>query len=835
MAAGFTDLKHNMILFSQLSAICQGTMQQLAEDVAISYLLFDSRKLVVSPGAVFFALRGQQQNGHQYLQQAYQGGIRCFVVEEDLQPATLPEANILKVTSSLLALQQLAGWHRSQFQLPLVAITGSNGKTIVKEWLSTLLAAYEQVVRSPKSYNSQTGVPLSVWQINENHTIGVFEAGISQRGEMQLLEQVLQPTFGIFTNIGPAHDRGFSSREEKVWEKAQLFAAAESIVYCADHPFIHECLQALYPAKKLIGWSQQQEEGPWRAAVVHRQKDTLLHLYIHEEQHNYRIPFRDSASIENCLHCLFFLHSQGYVHAQLQQQLSQLALPAMRLELKQGVNGSYIINDAYNNDLAGLQVALEFMQQQRQQRKKTLILSDLLQTGLPPQILYRKVAELLQVNGIDRLIGVGPQISAAAPLFAGLSKTAYYQDTDELLQSQPERQVSRELILIKGARAFGFEHLVSRLQHKVHGTVLEIDLEALAHNLNFYRSRLKSGTKTMVMVKAFAYGSGSQEVAHLLEFQKVDYLAVAYPDEGISLRQAGINLPIMVMNAAPETFAKLLEYNLEPELYSLSQLREFLSYLKTHRKYAGAHLKLDTGMHRLGFNQSDMPEVLELLQSSQRSTQRLEIRSVFSHLAGADSADFNDFSHEQARRLTAYYEQILGILEYKPMRHLLNSAGILRFPEYQFDMVRLGIGLYGAEVNGMEQRSLQPISTLKTTVSQVKQVPKGETVGYSRSGVAHQDIQLATLAIGYADGFDRRFSNGVGKVLIGGKLAPVVGRVCMDMTMVDVTGLGVQEGDEAIVFGPERPITQLATEIGTIPYEILTSVSERVKRIFYSS
>ena len=829
-----------MTLFSQLPEICKGSLFQLTDDVSISYLLLDSRKLVVSPGAVFFALPGQQHNGHQYLQDAYQGGIRCFVVEEKagiaMPDMEMPEANILQVRDTLKALQALTRWHRRQFKLPIVAITGSNGKTIVKEWLSNLLAPEEQVVRSPKSYNSQTGVPLSVWQLNQHHTIGIFEAGISQRGEMQRLQQILAPTHGIFTNIGPAHDRGFSSLEEKVREKARLFSESASIIYCRDHTLIHECLQEMYPDKQLIGWSQLQTEGSWRAEVVLKPKDTLLKLYLTEEQHQYRIPFRDSASIENCLHCLFFLHSQRYAYAQLQQQLNVLSLPAMRLELKQGVNGSHIINDAYNNDLAGLQVALEFMQQHRHQRRKTLILSDLLQTGLPAQLLYHKVSELLQVNKIDRLIGVGPHISQAAPLFAAIPQTAYYESTDELLQAQPEKQINKELVLLKGARTFGFERLVNRLQQKVHGTVLEIDLDALAHNLNFYRSRLKPGTKTMVMVKAFAYGSGSHEIAHLLQYQKIDYLAVAYPDEGISLRQAGSTLPIMIMNAAPETFPKLLEYNLEPELYSLSQLREFINYLKTHRKQSRAHLKLDTGMHRLGFKQSDLPEVLELLQANERQGRRLlGISSVFSHLAGADSAEFNDFSHQQADKLKGYYEQITAALGYQPMRHLLNSAGILRFPEYQFDMVRLGIGLYGTEVNGMEQRSLQPISTLKTTVSQVKQIPKGETVGYSRSGVAHEDLQLATIAIGYADGFDRRFSNGVGKVIIGGRLAPVIGRVCMDMTMVDVTGIDVQEGDEAIIFGPDRPISQLATDIGTIPYEILTNVSERVKRVFYSS
>ncbi|EMR02145.1 bifunctional UDP-N-acetylmuramoyl-tripeptide:D-alanyl-D-alanine ligase/alanine racemase [Cesiribacter andamanensis] len=824
-----------MILFSKLPSVCGGTLLQLPADTPLSYLLFDSRKLVVSPGATFFALKGQQQDGHRYLQQAYQGGIRCFVLEQAPREP-MPEASILQVPDSLAALQQLAGWHRRQFSLPLLAITGSNGKTIVKEWLSSLLPASEQVVRSPKSYNSQIGVALSVWQLHEQHSIGIFEAGISQLGEMRALQQVLAPTLGLFTNIGPAHSRGFASLEEKVAEKALLFTDAHTIIYCRDHAPIHAHLQQQYAHKTLIGWSQLETEGPWRAGVVRRQRDSLLQLHTPAGEHSYRLPFRDSASIENALHCLFFLHSQGYAHSELQKQLSQLALPAMRLELKQGVNGSYLLDDAYNNDLAGLQVALEFLQQQKHLRKKTVILSDLLQSGLAEGELYTRVAELLQMHQVGRLIGVGPAISRAAPLFASIGQTAYYDSTEALLQEHPERQISRELVLIKGARPFGFERLVSRLQQKVHGTVLEIDLDALAHNLNFYRSRLKPGTKTMVMVKAFAYGSGSHEVAHLLQYQHVDYLAVAYPDEGISLRQAGITLPIMVMNAAEETFASLLEWELEPELYSLSQLKAFLHYLKTHRKQARVHLKMDTGMHRLGFSRADLPELMELLRASLRLARPpIEVASLFSHLAGADSAEFNDFSQLQAQRLRDYYEQLAEALSYRPLLHLLNSAGILRFPEYQFDMVRLGIGLYGAEVNGMEQRSLHPISTLKTTVSQVKQIPEGETVGYSRSQAARQNMQLATIAIGYADGFDRRFSNGVGKVLIGGALAPVVGRVCMDMTMVDVSGLDVQEGDEVIVFGPERPITQLAGEIGTIPYEILTSVSERVKRVFYSA
>ena len=819
--------------FTELARITEGKLLSQGADEPVYYLLTDSRKLINAAGAVFFAIRGDRHDGHQYIEEAYQKGIRYFVVEEGVSTVNtpLPEAGILRVKSSITALQQAASWLRQQVSFPIIAITGSNGKTIVKEWLGNLLSPHEQVVRSPRSYNSQIGVPLSVWQIGSQHSLGIFEAGISQRGEMQRLAGVLKPNIGIFTNLGPAHSEGFSSRHEKAREKAELFQSCHTIIYCQDHAVVHETLQELYPQKKLISWSFQQEEAPVHVKLQPQKSGTGVEL-SGLLQGNFYLPFKEAASLENCLHSIVCYLYLGYPADTLQKGLQNLHALHMRLELKQGVNHSYIIDDTYNNDLAGLQVALEFMQQQKQASRKTIILSDILEAGAPPEKLYRQVAVLLKNYGISRLLGIGPAISQQQQAFGQLPFTAFYPDTESFLDNKPEGQIRSELVLIKGARPFGFERIVKRLQQKIHGTVLEINLDALTHNLNFYRSRLRPGTKLMVMVKAFAYGSGSHEIAHLLQFQKVDYLAVAYVDEGVALRQAGIDIPIMVMNAAPDSFDKLSEYRLEPEIFSLSMLKDLLEWLKSEDKSLMAQLKLDTGMHRLGLVKEDLAEAKQLLLDHQS---HLKLSGIFSHLAGADSAEFNDFSHEQARLFQEFTTTLTEGLAYKPLRHLANSAGILRFPEYHFEMVRLGIGLYGAEVNRIEQEALQSISTLKTTISQIKKIRKGESVGYSRSGRAEEDITLATIAIGYADGFDRRFSNGNGKVLINGKLAPVVGRVCMDMTMVDISNTEAREGDEVIIFGPERPITELADSIGTIPYEILTNIGERVKRVFFTA
>jgi alanine racemase len=820
--------------FSDLARISDGQLLASGADEAIYYLLTDSRKLINASGAVFFAIRGSRHDGHHFVQEAYQMGIRYFVVEKDagIEAEQLNGAGILVVENSISALQQVAAWLRRQFNIPLIAITGSNGKTIVKEWLANLLSMHEQVVRSPKSYNSQIGVPLSVWQITAQHSIGIFEAGISQKGEMDNLARILQPTIGIFTNLGTAHSEGFSSQQEKALEKARLFASCHTIIYCRDYPLLHETLQSLYPRKRLIDWSRHDHQA---AVLVTLEPGSGQGIHIQLEgtvTGAFDLPFREAASLENCLHCLICYLLLAYPAARLPQALQQLHTVAMRLELKQGINHSYIIDDTYNNDLAGLQVALEFMQQQKQLSRRTLILSDILEAGTAPAALYRQVALLLKNYGIHRLLGIGPAISQAQQAFGALSETHFFPDTESFLQGRPEKEIQKELVLIKGARPFGFEKIVQRLQQKIHGTVLEINLDALTHNLNFYRSRLRPGTKIMVMVKAFAYGSGSHEIAQLLQFQKVDYLAVAYADEGVGLRQAGIDLPIMVMNPSPDSFDKMAEYHLEPEIYSLNLLQDLILWLQAHNQVIHIQLKLDTGMHRLGLEASDLESARKLLREN---SQCIRLSGIFSHLAGADSAEFNDFSHQQGQVFQDYIAKLCEGLPYQPLRHLVNSAGILRFPEYHFEMVRLGIGLYGAEVNRQEQEALWPVSRLKTTISQIKHIKKGDTIGYSRSGRAEKDLSLATIAIGYADGFDRRFSNGTGKVMINGQLAPVLGRVCMDMCMVDISGIEAAEGDEVVIFGPERSITELADSIGTIPYEILTNVGERVKRVFYTA
>ena len=822
-----------MVCFSELAGITGGALRQAGSDGEVMFLLTDSRKLINAPGAVFFAIRGSRHDGHLFIKEAYAKGIRYFVVEEEdkANPESLPEAGILCVKNSVLALQQIAAHHRRQFSLPVMAITGSNGKTIVKEWLANLLSPHEHVVRSPKSFNSQIGVPLSVWQIAPQHSMGIFEAGISQTGEMQQLATVLHPQVGIFTNLGPAHNEGFASMEEKAREKALLFTTCHTIIYCLDYPEIFQVLQAGYPGKKLLGWSAKDKKAPVFIEKEPGKKGLSVRL-SGAVAGVFELPFQDAASVENCLHCLVTYLALGYPEESLRKTLPHLHKVAMRLELKQGVNHSYIIDDTYNNDLAGLQVALDFMQQQKQPLSKTIILSDILQTGAPDHQLYKQVSLLLRNYGIKRFIGIGPAINKAQQLFAAFTGSSFYPDTESFLQSRPEQLIRNELVLIKGARPFGFEKIAQRLQQKVHGTVLEINLDALTHNLNFYRSKLKAGTKIMVMVKAFAYGSGSHEVAQLLQYQKVDYLAVAYTDEGVSLRQAGIELPIMVMNPAPESFDKLVEYRLEPEIYSLGMLEELIEWLKEEKQHIKAQLKLDTGMHRLGLETEEVSRASQLLQ---KNSKHLQLSGIFSHLAGADSEAFTYFSHEQAQLFIRNSTLLCQHLPYQPLRHLANSASILRFPEYHFDMVRLGIGLYGTEVNRQEQDALIPISTLKTTISQIKQIKKGETIGYSRSGKAEKDLQLATIAIGYADGFDRRFSKGVGKVLVNNQLAPVLGNVCMDMCMIDISGLEAREGDEVVIFGQGRSITELADSIGTIPYEILTNIGERVKRIFYTA
>jgi alanine racemase len=852
------------IRFSDLPALLGGTLLQTpATDAAIATLLLDSRRVGLTEGALFFALRGPRHDGHHHLAALYAKGGRLFVVSH--APASLGPfegAGFIQVADTLAALQALAAQHRAAFHQPVWAITGSNGKTIVKEWLAQLLAHDEDICRSPKSYNSQVGVPLSVWELAPGrHTLGIFEAGISEQGEMARLARIIQPTHGIFTTLGTAHDAGFASETEKLAEKLGLFEQPgfELLVYCADQPAVHAAVRARHlPA---LAWTRHEVPG---AALHFRLKPsgagTTVRVRLGEAglvqslpadqpallaASRFTLPFADEPSVENALHCLAVLlwrqldPTKALAPAEIQRRLLRLQPVAMRLERKQGRHGCYLLDDTYNNDLAGLALALDALSRQARPGGRTLILSDVLESGLSGPALYARVLALVQAHGVTRLIGVGEAVSAAlgAEVAQKQLRTQMYPTTEALLADLRPADFQNETILIKGARRFGFERVVTALQQLQHGTVLEVNLDALTHNLQYYRQRLSPRTKLMVMVKAFAYGSGSYEVASLLQFQRADYLAVAYPDEGQQLRENGISLPIMVLNPGPDSFEQLRRYRLEPEVYSLERLHDYLQAAREAvpgtAPLPPLHLKLDTGMRRLGFDENDLPALLDQLAAHRA---QLPVASIMTHLAAADDSAHDDFTQQQLstfQRMAAAIEAVLG---HPVLKHALNSAGIRRFPEAQFDMVRLGVGLYGVEAGDETSHNLLPVSTLRTTVSQVKTLPADTTVGYGRRGAATaHERRLATLAIGYADGYDRRFSAGAGLVLLHGRRAPVVGSVCMDMLMVDVTDIPeTQPGDVAVLFGEGLTINELAGRIGTIPYELLTNVSERVKRVFVS-
>ncbi|GAB3879970.1 bifunctional UDP-N-acetylmuramoyl-tripeptide:D-alanyl-D-alanine ligase/alanine racemase [Hymenobacter segetis] len=843
--------------FLDLPARVSGHLLQAPADASaeVRHLLLDSRRVGPPAGAVFFALRGPSHNGHRYLPDLYAQGVRQFIVEEN---AALPGglaayagAGILAVASPLAALQALAAAHRAEFHGTVIGITGSNGKTIVKEWLAQLLSPDEDICRSPRSYNSQVGVPLSVWELNPaRHTVGIFEAGISEVGEMARLAHIIQPTEGIFTNLGTAHDAGFASEEQKLREKLQLFQGPgfQRLFYCADQPMVRTAVAA--QQIPTFCWTRlPQQPADLRftteASPAHT---TRLHADYPATGLSaaFTLPFADEPSIENALHCLAVLLHRQVEPAEIQRRLLRLHPVAMRLEMKLGRHDSYLLDDTYNNDLAGLALALNALARQSRPGRRTLILSDVLESGLRSPELYARVAALLPAAGVSRLVGIGEEISQLRVGALSIESnepanqlsTEFFPTTEAFLAQLNPTDFAHETILIKGARRFGFERIVAALQAQQHGTVLEVNLDALSHNLQHYRRQLNPGTKLMVMVKAFAYGAGSYEVASLLEFQRADYLAVAYADEGIALREAGISLPIMVMNAAPDAFEALRRYRLEPEIYSFEMLDEYLATFDIPTENAlpapKIHLKLDTGMRRLGFDEADLPALAARLR--QHAT-RLPVASMMTHLAAADDPGHDDFTHEQLaafRRMTTALEAALG---HPVLKHALNSAGILRFPEAQFDMVRLGIGLYGVDAsNTADPATLRPVSQLRTTISQIKTLPAGFTVGYGRRGTAAAtERRIATLAIGYADGYDRRFGNGTGTVLIHGQAAPLVGSVCMDMCMVDVTNIpAARAGDVALVFGEGLPLPELAGRIGTIAYELLTNVSERVKRVFVS-
>jgi Alr-MurF fusion protein len=821
---------------SQIASIMQAKQVVIRNDLTVSQLLIDSRKAEIAEHSLFFAIKGERHDAHQFIASLYAKGQRSFVVSEI--PASyenqLPAANFLLVNDTQQALQQLAAYHRSQFQYPLIAITGSNGKTIVKEWLWQLLRDTYKVVRSPKSYNSQVGVPLSVWHMQEKHNLAIFEAGISRMGEMVKLQEILKPTHVIITNIGAAHDENFSDTEQKIGEKIKLIKGAAVVVCCKDTSALFSKIQTEAANARIYTWSRKVRADLQIARVTRNKNETIIQGVFADHFSQITIPFTDEASVENAIHCWCMLLVLGMADEEIQQRMSQLIPVAMRLELKEGVNNCSVINDSYNSDFASLAVALDFLNQQQQHPKRTLILSDILQSGLEERQLYVELARLVKTKGIDQLIGIGEAISRNQQEFAFLP-AAFYPNTTAFLTGFHYGMFHNETILLKGARPFGFEQISKVLQQKAHETVLEIDLGALVHNLNYFRSRLNPGTKLMAMVKAFSYGSGSFEIANVLQFHRVDYLAVAYADEGVELRKAGITVPIMVMNPEEQSYDTMIRHKLEPELFSFRVFRMFEDAVKRYRERnelvesVAVHIKLDTGMKRLGFDADELNELIVRLKNSRD----LRVSSVFSHLATSDESEHDDFTRRQIRLFTQMSDELMKHLAYPVMRHILNSAGILRFPDSQFEMVRLGIGMYGIAATIEDQKYLRTVSSLRTTISQIKQVPAGESIGYSRKWIAKENMRIATIPIGYADGLSRKLSNGKGKMYVNGKAAPVVGNVCMDMTMIDISTISCVEGDEVVVFDAEHPITEVAKDMETIAYEVLTHVSGRVKRVYY--
>ncbi|MCF6401422.1 bifunctional UDP-N-acetylmuramoyl-tripeptide:D-alanyl-D-alanine ligase/alanine racemase [Chitinophaga filiformis] len=826
-----------------ISKVLKGELLQQTGNPEIEHILLDSRKLSFPETSLFIPLVSSRRNAHQYIQELYDKGVSNFIVSEPLPAGKYPKANIILVKDTMHALHTLVAYHRQQFHIPVIGITGSNGKTIVKEWLYQLLEKDYNIVRSPKSYNSQIGVPLSVWQMKPEHQLAIFEAGISQPGEMEHLEKIIRPTIGIFTNIGEAHNEGFLNIRQKINEKLVLFSKSELLIYCKDYLALNECVLNFHNlvGKKdshegglqLFSWSRKTEADLRIISVNKSENRSHIEALHHNEPLHISIPFVDEGSVENAIHCWALMIHLGMQQDVIQQRMDQLGNIAMRLELKQGINNCSVINDSYNSDLGSLTIALEFLQQQQQHPTRTVILSDILQSGKSDASLYEEVANLLQQKGINKVIGIGKNIFREKKSFQQVPglKSSFFLTTEEFIHQFNQQDFQHETILLKGARVFEFERIGKLLEQKVHQTILEINLSAVAHNVKQYQSRLKSSTRLMAMVKAFSYGSGSFEIANLLQFHGVDYLAVAYADEGVELRRTGITMPIMVMNPEPASFDAILQWNLEPEIYSLHLLKQFEEEVQLAGKNGfPVHIKLDTGMHRLGFEKKDIPELGRLLNDNIY----LRVSSVFSHLAASEDPAMDEFTKQQGRLFFEMSHELQKALGYAVIRHISNSAAIERHPDLQLDMVRLGIGMYGIDSATAIQEQLRPVSTLKTTVAQVKHLAAGDTVGYGAKWVAKVPSVIATVRIGYADGYPRHLSNGKGKMLVRGQLAPVAGIIAMDMLMLDVTHIPeVTEGDEVIVFGSELPVQQVAAWAETIPYEILTGISQRVKRVYF--
>lgn len=813
---------------SRIAEAVGGALHMPLGDGPVVDLLLDTRRSQVQPDTLFVALRGERHDGHRFLHELVARGVRNALVSEPPPPALHDRLNTIVVPDTLDALQRLAAWHRGHFHGPVVGITGSNGKTVVKEWLAQLLGREEHIARSPGSWNSQVGVPLSVWGLHRGHTMGIFEAGISRPGEMARLRPIIRPTIGVFTSLGPAHGENFPDEGTKAREKLELFRDAQVLVYPGDIAPLHAAVKSLGLDRHLLTrtWSregsafahllrEERVEGGLRLTIGHGADDFAVHL-----------PFDDHASVANAMTCITLLLHLGRTPAWVQERLPQLHAVAMRLELLDGVNGSLLINDAYSNDTASLAIALDHLAAHATDRERVVVLGDIHDSGEAQDVLYGRVAGLLRRAGVERLLGVGPRIAAHATLFGGRAR--FFPGAEDLLRGVAPEELRDAAVLVKGARSLGLERVVERWQRQVHGTVLEIDLDAVRHNLNHFRGLLRPGTGVLAMVKAFGYGSGATELARLFAYERVDMLGVAYADEGIALRQDGITLPILVMNPEPVPQEVLHRFRLEAVVYDLRSLEAAIDHARSYADAPPVHLKIDTGMHRLGFDPGHLDTVITAL----RRAPFLRVATVFSHLAASEDPAHDAFTREQLARFNAAADRLEAVLAGRPARHIANSAGISRFPEAHLDLVRPGIGLHGVGHDAAETALLRPAARLRTTIAQVKAVPPGDSVGYGRRHRVQAAQRIAVLPIGYADGLFRSLGHGVGHVLVHGRRAPFTGSICMDMCMVDVTDIPCAPGDAVTVFGPGRPLEDHARDMGTIPYEALTAISQRVKRVF---
>ena len=825
-------MKYSIQEIAQVLGIETSELRDKNADV--SYLLTDSRSLTYPSETLFFAIATQSDDGHRYVKHLYNKGVRNFVIEYsgNIDISAMREANFLRVSNSLDAIQAIATYHRRRFQIPIIGITGSRGKTTVKEWLYQLLKEDYHIVRSPRSYNSQIGVPLSLWDIDDNTSLAIIEAGISKTGEMARLQAMIRPTIGVITNIGSEHNDGFASMQEKVEEKAKILTSCESIVYCADDELVASTIEPILYVAQDVAWSKKEDNNSlYIRNIVKRDNRSKVECVHDGTTFVVDVPFTSDRDLENIATCMSVLLYLGVSHNTIAERVKRLTPVGTRINVIEGVNECTLIVDGYTSDYNSLSPALDFMLRRcNPQQHTTVILSDLLPETFADDELYIRVSELLRSKGITRLIGIGPEMCRYSKYFNS-NRDMFFESTSKFLEKMSQGDFDNETVLVKGASMFEFFQIVEMLEVRRHQTVKEIDLNALSHNFKFLKSKLDFNTKTVAMVKASGYGTGSYEIAKTLQDCGATYLAVAVQDEGVELRKAGITLPIIVLNPSTVNYKAMFDRYLEPEVYSIEEAHQLI---KEGRKYGAknfpVHIKIDSGMHRLGFTLEQLPDLVELLLSQDV----IMPVSVFSHLCVADDPEQDDFTHEQVEYFDICATQLQASFSHTILRHILNTTGVVRFPEYQMDMARLGVGLYGIKTvfDGSEE-GLLPVAELRAIVISIKNWPAGTKLGYGRMGVLERDSRVATVSMGYADGLDRSFGNGNVKVWVNGTLCPTVGNICMDACMIDVTDATCEVGDKVEIFGNHNPIEQLSDARGTIPYEILTSISPRVKRVYF--